>query len=325
MSQHSRIREILSTLKDVDAEKILRNIGDRIRVYPTPRYLEVHKEYVSELDQKESLCGAFAAAYILRGMGYRFHRGEVVDQDYVAYIARVNVDPRDLERLRKLKLEVARLPREQAEEIVRRNRDIWYRFDDLPTTLKPHELGASPEGVIHAIHEISMLGLRAIPVKTVSRAGDEFLTEEKMMNLLDIIRRSEEYDAQFILNLNTRHLLDSEKIPRLSEKLLLGEKFQEIFRESVGHYIGCGGLIEVDDKCFLILRETYRKYGVHLQPAEHVRKALLRGDGREGGVIIVVPASLEEKTRGILLDRGFRLEIWDNGSPFIPFTSQRTS
>jgi hypothetical protein len=162
-------------------------------------------------------------------------------------------------------------------------------------------------------------------VKTVSRAGDEFLTEEKMMNLLDIIRRSEEYDAQFILNLNTRHLLDSEKIPRLSEKLLLGEKFQEIFRESVGHYIGCGGLIEVDDKCFLILRETYRKYGVHLQPAEHVRKALLRGDGREGGVIIVVPASLEEKIRGILLDRGFRLEIWDNGSPFIPFTSQRTS
>jgi len=322
MSQHSRIREILSTLKDVDAEKILRSIGDRIRVYPTPRYLEVHKEYVSELDQKESLCGAFAAAYILRGMGYRFHRGEVVDQDYVAYIARVNVDPRDLERLRKLKLEVARLPREQAEEIIRRNRDIWYRFDDLPTTLKPHELGASPEGVIHAIHEISMLGLGAIPVKTVSRAGDEFLTEEKMMNLLDIIRRSEEYDAQFILNLNTRHLLDSEKIPRLSEKLLLGEKFQEIFRESVGHYIGCGGLIEVDDKCFLILRETYRKYGVHLQPAEHVRKALLRGDGREGGVIIVVPASLEEKIRGILLDRGFRLEIWDNGSPFIPFTSQ---
>lgn len=324
MSQYSRMREILSTLKDVDAEKILQSIGDRIRVYPTPRYLEIHREYLSELDQKESLCGAFAAAYILRGLGYRSHRGEVVDQDYVAYIARVNVDSRDLEKLKRLKLEVARLPREEAEEIMRRNRDIWYKFDDLPTTLRPHELGASPEGVIHAIHEISMSELRAIPVKTVSKTEGELLTEDKMMILLDIIRRSGEYDAQFILNLNMRHLLDSEKILRLSEKLLLGEEFQEIFRESVGHYIGCGGLIEVDDRCFLILRETYRRYGVHLQPAEYVRRALLRGDGREGGVIIVVPANLEEKVRGMLLDRRFRLEIWDNGSPFIPFTSQRT-
>lgn len=325
MSQYSRMREILGTLKDVDAEKILREVGRRIRVYPTPRYLEIHREYVSELDQKESFCGAFAAAYILRGLGYRSHRGEIVDQDYVGYIARVNVDPKDLERLRRLKLEVARLPKEEADEIMRRNRDIWYRFDDLPTTLKPYELGASPEGVIHAIHEISAHELKAIPVKTVSKTEGDLLTEDKMMNLLDIIRRSEEYDAQFILNLNTRHLLDSEKIPRLSEKLLLGEDFQEIFRESVGHYVGCGGLIEVDDRILLILRETYRKYGVHLQPAENVRRALLRGDGREGGVIIVVPARLEEKVRGILLDRGFRLEIWDNGSPFIPFTSQQTS
>ncbi|MEM3922305.1 MAG: hypothetical protein QXG25_05450 [Nitrososphaerota archaeon] len=325
MSRHFKLEDILGTLKDVDVERVLRALGDRIRAYPTPHYLEIHREYVSELDQKENFCGAFAAAYILRGLGYRLHKSEIVDQDYVAYLARVNVDPRDLERLRALKREIACLSKEKAEEVIRENRSIWYRFDDLPTTLKPQELGASPEGVIYAIQEISMSKFKAIPVKTFSKIEGDLLTREKMNSFLDLLRRAEEYDAQFILNLNTKHLLDSERITRLSEKLLLGEEFQEIFREGVGHYVGCGGLIEVDDRQLIIVRETYGKYGAHLQPAELVRRALLRRDGREGGIIVITPADFEEEVKRFLSERGLRIEIWDNGSPYIPFTSRQTS
>lgn len=324
MSQYSKIREILNTLKDVDVDKVLQIIRDKIKVYPTPYYLSVHTEYINELDQKENFCGAFSTSYILRGLGYKTHKNEIIDQDYIAYLSRINVDPRDLEKIRKLKNKIASLSGEEAEKIIEENRSIWYRFDDLPTTLKLQELGASPEGIIYAIHEVSTSKLRAIPVKTVSKTEGGLLSDEKMKVLLEILKRAEEYDAQFILNLNTRYLLDSEKIFKLSEKLLLGEDFREVFRESVGHYVGCAGLIEVDGKPFIIIRETYRKYGAHLQPAEYIRRALIREDGREGGVLIIVPADLEKDVKKMLVDKGLRVEIWDNGSPYVPFTSQRT-
>ncbi|MEN2975476.1 MAG: hypothetical protein ABDH32_07910 [Candidatus Caldarchaeales archaeon] len=325
MSQYSKIREVLSTLKDVDPDKILSAIRHKIKVYPTPQYTSIHNEYINELDQKENFCGAFNASYILRGLGYRTHEKEIVDQDYIAYLSRVNVDPHDIEKIVKLKREIVNLSKDEVEEIMKKNRSIWYRFTDLPVTLKPEELGASPEGIIYAIEKVSMSRLKAIPVKTYSKIEGRLLSRENIDVLLEILKRSEEYKTQFILNLNTKHLLDSEKIPKLSERLLLGESFQEILRDSVGHYVGCGGLIEVDNRTLLIIRETYRRYGVHLQPVENVRKALLREDGREGGIIIISPRDLEEEIKKKLIDRGLRVELWDNGSPFIPSTSQQTS
>ncbi len=325
MSQYSKIREILNTLKDVDADRVLLTLGEKIKIYPTLGYLSIHEEYIKELDQKENFCGAFSASYILRGLGYKTYKSETIDQDYIAYLARVNVDPSDIEILKRLKKEISNLPREQAEELVRKYRNIWYRFNDLPTTMKSQELGASPEGIIHAIHVVTMSKLRAIPVKTYSKTEGDLLTEEKMNAFLNILKRSEEYGAQFILNLNTKHLLDSEKISRLSERLLLRESFEEVFRESVGHYVGCAGLIQVDSESFLIIRETYRRYGAHLQPAKYVMNALLRRDGREGGIIIITPKDKEDELKRLLVNNGFRIELWDNGSPFIPFTSQQTS
>jgi len=133
MFRYSKIREVLNTLKDVDVDKVLSAIGEAIKVYPTPNYLSVHEEYLKELDQKENFCGAFTAAYILRGLGYRTCRNEIVDQDYVAYLARVNVDPSDIEKLRMLKREIESLPKEAAEELSGRYRSIWYRL----TTFQP--------------------------------------------------------------------------------------------------------------------------------------------------------------------------------------------
>jgi len=325
MFRYSKIREVLNTLKDVDVDKVLSAIGEAIKVYPTPNYLSVHEEYLKELDQKENFCGAFTAAYILRGLGYRTCRNEIVDQDYVAYLARVNVDTSDIEKLRILKREVESLPKEVAEELSGRYRSIWYRFNDLPTTQKPEELGASPEGIIYAIQEITMSRLKAIPVKTFSKSDGNLLSKERMDVLLNILKESEKYGVQAILNLNTKYLLDSEKIPRLSEKLLLRERFEEVFRDSVGHYVGYAGLIEVDSEPLIIIRETYRRYGVHLQPADYVMKALLRGDGREGGIIVIMPSEVEGELKNLLLKNGFKVELWDNGSPYIPFTSRQTS
>jgi len=327
------LSELLATLKDLEPERVLdgmRERGIRLEAYPLSSYAEIHAEYLRELDQKENFCGAFAAAYILRGLGFREHEGEKVDQDYVALLARVNVSPDDLERLEKLKAEVRDLPEAEAEKLMRENRGIWYRFTDLPTTRRPEELGASAEGVARAIEEISSGLLKPIPLKTCDKSAGALLTPERMRGLLGFIKRdARRFKAQLILNLNTAHLLDSEKIGGLSERLLLGEKIPEVLREPVGHFVSCGGLLEVEVggnvNDLLIIRETYSRYGAHLQPAENVRRALCRGDGREGGVLVIVPSEFEGEARKALGELGLPMEFWDNGSPYIPPTSRRTS
>ena len=306
------MKDVLKTFKNVDVERVLRETRERglkLRAYPLANYLEIQKEYMVEGEQKENFCGAFSAAYILRGLGYRTHGGEAIDQDYLAWHARVNVSPDDLERLREL--------RRKYSKPVGDSWRIWYRFDSLPITTKPQELGASAEGVAHAVKIVSGGELEVVPVKAFDKSEGELLTQESMRSFLEFLREdAESLGAQLILNLNTSHLLDSEKIPKLSEHLLLKEPIPQLYREPVGHFVSCGGLIEVDGSSLLIIRETYQRYGVHLQPAENVRKALCRGDGREGGILVVVPSKHLEKVEDDLKTRGLRISLWDNGSPF---------
>ena len=318
---------VLETLKDVDAEKVVEELKEKgagVRLYLTPHYHEIHREYLVELDQKENFCGPFAAAIILRGLGFREHKGEKVDQDYLAVLARVNVSPSDLERLRKLREKAESLPPEEAEKLAEANREIWYRFQDFPTTTKSQELGASAEGVAHAILEASGNALAVVPIKTYDRRDGALLRGEGLKAFHSLLREVPRLQAQLILNLNTRHLLDSEKIPRLSEKLLLGEPYPNILRNPVGHFVSSGGLIEVDDRGLVVIRETYRIYGAHLQPLERVGEALCREDGREGGVLLIVPRRVEAEARRLVEGLGLRVGLWDNGSPYIPATSQQT-
>jgi hypothetical protein len=63
------------------------------------------------------------------------------------------------------------------------------------------------------------------------------------------------------------------------------------------------------------LRDTYRSlgwHGHHLQPPSAVAAALHRGDGREGGVLCVVPSAAAPALRREL--SAFDLRMWDNGS-----------
>lgn len=320
--------KVLETLKDVDAERVVEEFKKKdvdVKLYLTSRYYDVHKEYLVELDQKENFCGPFAASIILRGLGFKEHKGEKIDQDYLAVLARVNVSPSDLEKLKELREKVEGLPQAEAEKLAQVNRAIWYRFSDFPTTTKPQELGASAEGVVHAVLMASGNSLAVIPIKTYDKRDGALLRGEGLKAFHSLLREVPRLQAQLILNLNTRHLLDSEKIPKLSEKLLLGEPYPRVLRSPVGHFVSSGGLIEVEDRSLVIIRETYRIYGAHLQPLENVGKALCREDGREGGILLIVPREREAEARRLVEDLGLRVGLWDNGSPYIPATSRQTS
>lgn len=246
----------------------------------------VDEEYLREGEQKENLCGPFTAAYILRGMGFRYHNGNFVDQEYVAYLARARVSAGE---------------------------GGLYKYP-LAETLSPAELGTSAQGLKYAIETISEGSLRVVPVKTADMISGPMLKAEDLEALVEIFSRVRE--VQLIFNLNTRHLLDGEDLNR---KVLSIDRDAELIRaglkkrEGVGHFVSCAGFVR-RGKALFIIRETYRRYGVQMQPFEAVLQGLNRGDGREGGILVITTEELEEELVEEL--QGFDLSLWNNGSPF---------
>jgi nitrogen-specific signal transduction histidine kinase len=47
-----------------------------------------------------------------------------------------------------------------------------------------------------------------------------------------------------------------------------------------------------------------------------VRKALVRNDGREGGIMLIIKREFENEVKNAIESIGIPVEIWDNGSPF---------
>jgi hypothetical protein len=82
-----------------------------------------------------------------------------------------------------------------------------------------------------------------------------------------------------------------------------------------GHFLSLFALMRGAGGSLIGVRDTYRSlgwHGHHLQPPAAVAAALNRGDGREGGVLCVVPSGSAPPLRDALAD--FELRLWDNGS-----------
>ena len=124
------------------------------------------------------------------------------------------------------------------------------------------------------------------------------------------------------LNLKTGWLLDPEA-PEYNLIALLSGEWPKIRRWSwnVGHFVGVSGFIKVLDQneIFYIIRDTHKSFGIggyHIQPMELVRKALIREDGREGGVLLIADKKYYDDIVSTVESIGLKVSIWDNGSPF---------
>ena len=242
----------------------------------------VDREYLKEGEQKENLCGPFAAAYILRGLGFRDHGGNFVDQEYVAYLARTRI---------------------------RTGERHLYRYSLIETS-SPIELGTSALGLKLAIEMVSDGKLSAVPIKTSDRASGTALKGEDLERLVSYFA---DFDrVQLILNLNTKYMLFG---PELNRKVIAQDLHGLQRREPVGHFVSCAGFL-YGKETYFVIRETYRRYGVQVQPFESILGGLNRNDGREGGILVILPREYEEKITKDLREKGFLPSLWDNGSPF---------
>jgi hypothetical protein len=85
----------------------------------------------------------------------------------------------------------------------------------------------------------------------------------------------------------------------------------------VGHFVELEMLIRGPGRSLVVVHDSYPSLGWdgrHLQPPRALAAALLRGDGREGGVLAVAANSRVEVVRALAVEIGLEIGIWNNGT-----------
>ncbi len=229
--------------------------------------------------QKDNLCGSFCVARIINA-----------DQDLVAIRAGATLP---------LRSETASVPPGA-------HSYTDYRYE-LPLVADA-EAGTSPGGLMKAIQSLSEGALIGVPVH-----GD--WSDERVKGLVD--RAQTLLGARLIANLRTGCLWGSrpsagDVLAELSGREVNGPPADW----DVGHFVELAALVRGSGGSLVVVHDTYPTLGwggYHLQPPRVIAGSLHRGDGREGGVLVVVKAGHAGAVEPLLRELGLEVGAWDNG------------
>lgn len=239
--------------------------------------------------QKDHLCGPFWAARVLRESGFTTWDGEPIDEDLIARRAgsllpddsAVAVPPGALSR-------------------------AAYRYA-LPTA-KVGQSGTSALALAEAIEAASGEELRCLPLRGAWNA-------DRVESLIDAAR---DLGARLIANLHTGRLWGSRPPIEVLLAELEGRSVQDPAADwDVGHFVELEMLIRGPQRSLVVVHDSYPSLGWdgrHAQPPRVLAAALLRGDGREGGVLAVVPKASAEAARAVAAEIGLDIRTWNNGT-----------
>ncbi|HEY8803128.1 MAG TPA: hypothetical protein VIN00_08620 [Candidatus Dormibacteraeota bacterium] len=240
--------------------------------------------------QKDHLCGPFCAARVLTESGYSTWDGEPIDEDLVALRAGALLpdDPA-----------VAGVPPGALSRAA-------YRYA-LPTA-PVEQSGTSARALAEAIEAASGDELRCLPLRGAWKA-------DRIENLVDAAR---DLGARLIANVDTGRLWGS----RPPIEVLLGELEGRSVQDpaadwEVGHFVELEMLIRGPQRSLVVVHDSYPSLGWdgrHLQPPRVLAAAILRGDGREGGVLAIVPRARAEAARAVVAEIGLDIRTWNNGT-----------
>jgi len=296
----------------------------KVEFLPLINFLDIHREYIRMNNQMENTCGTYALTYILRALGYREHEGIEISEDYLAYLARTRISPEE-EKTREEAITKLLYGEEKLDEILRKYGKVMYRYE-LIVTDKPSELGTSAIGIKYALETVTKGELVGLPIP--SRHGNEiYFTEENFKRLVELlISKIYEWKYQAILNLQTNLLINSLSPYHDIFTILFTNNAELSIGPNpwyAGHFISLAGFIRVIDKnserIYFLLRDTYKNIGCmgyHIQPLSNIRKALVRNDGREGGILLIVHKDLAPDVENTIRKLGLKIDLWDNGTPF---------
>lgn len=183
----------------------------------------------------------------------------------------------------------------------------------LPPAERPDDAGTSALGLIETVEHLSDGRFTMVPLRAVWDA-------ERVGALVDLCESHSAWEAVPVLNLRTGAFWGSR--PAFTDLLahLAGEDVRPPVADwDVGHFCSLAGVVTGPAREMALLRDSYPSFGWdahHLQPFESLAQALERGDGREGGVLLFIHADLADEVSETAVERGFEVEIWDNGTPW---------
>lgn len=243
--------------------------------------------------QKDGLCGPFWAAHILRDFGIAEWESEKIVEDLIARRSGTILSEGPTE---------ASLPPGGVSRAA-------YLYD-LPTGPEA-EAGTAAGPLVEAIEAAGNGALRCVPIR-----GE--WTAERVERLVEAASALAG-GGRLVANLDTGRLWGSR--PPLQTLLaeLAGRPVSDPAPDwHVGHFCELAGLICGPRGSLVLVHDTYPSLGWnahHLQPPRVLAAALLRGDGREGGVLAVGPPDHAEVVERLASEVGLEVGPWDNGTP----------
>jgi hypothetical protein len=272
-------------------------------------------------DQRPSTCGAYALGYLLPALGFERHAGnDLAAEDYLAHLAGVVVEGDEVGPSRDVAERVASGELTESEALERYGR-VWYRWP-VRASDDPDVQGTSPDGIARAIATATDGRLVALPIAGRDATGAVALDEARFERLFDLLEDGlARWRLHIILNYQADELLDPRSPAYTADALRTPGASRRLPRDAwgVGHFAGVAGLWQrPDGERWMLLLDTYKDRGFggyQPQPAELVRRGLVRTDGRGGGALLIVaPGDLAALERSIRRT-GIEPRMWSNGSP----------
>jgi len=271
-------------------------------------------------DQRPATCGAYAARYLLGPLGFPTSEGiDTTREDYLAYLAGTVIEDEEMAEVRAIR-EVVAAAGLSDEEALDRYPRAWYGWPLRSSDVEPI-LGTSPTGTARAVSIASGGALVTVPVPSRDPNGAVLLTPERFDALLDVIEgHLADWDVHPIANLEVDQLLDATS-DAYSADALAGadpESAIPLERWGVGHFAGVGAIWRAGDgRRWLLLLDTYKARGFDgyvPMPATSLRRAIVREDGRDGGLLLVMRRDALDAARESIQDLGLEIRMWGNGS-----------
>ena len=245
---------------------------------------------LASAQQKDNLCGPFWAARILNESGFKKWDGEPITEDLVALRAGTLL-PEAHDGLD--------VPPGATNHVSYR-----YQFPTAPVD----QSGTSAEALARAIEAASDGELGCVPM-----TGD--WNPHRTVRLVD---EAAGLGSRLLANLRTGRLWASR--PPVEILLAELEGRSEVEPEAdwdVGHFVELEMLIRGPRGSLVVVHDSYPSLGWqgrHLQPPHALAAALERGDGREGGVLVIVPKVGVATARALATEIGLEVRFWNNGT-----------
>jgi Family of unknown function (DUF6885) len=239
--------------------------------------------------QKDNLCGPFWAARILNESGFGKWDGEPITEDLVALRAGTLLpDAHDSPDVPPGAIN-----------------DVSYRYQ-LPTA-PVEQSGTSASALTRAIEAASGGGLCCVPL-----SGE--WNPHRLERLVD---EAAGLGSRLLANVRTGRMWAS----RAPVEVLLAELEGRTVEEpeadwDVGHFVELEMLLRGPRGSLVVVHDSYPSLGWqgrHLQPPHALAAALERGDGREGGVLVIVPKAGVDAARALAAELGLEVRFWNNG------------